>query len=720
MTTHTCTTTVPAGTPEAAGARSGGFPVALGMPGHGVPVTGPHGSRSRMTCEFRCGNACDAPVPNRTTHTEFRDVAAQALSRRSLLGATASFAALTGAGLASPAAASSVSAAASPRGRGKGPRHRSGAGTWEFNAVGPNRDDQVSVPEGFRSDVLVAWGDPVTRSAPAFDVRHQTADAARTQFGYNNDYVGVLAHPQRHDRALLVVNHEYTDEPLMFPAGSHSPREVLQVAIANHGMSVLEIERGERNGQWEVVAPRRTRYNRRLHDRTTFLLDGPAAGDRRLRTSADPTGHRVLGTFNNCAGGTTPWGTVLSGEENFNQYFDLAGAVPSEHAQEWARYGITGKGRGWSAVEERFDLGKHPNEVNRFGWIVEIDPSDPRSTPRKHTMLGRFKHEGANVTIGPDRRVVVYSGDDERGDYVYKFVSRRRYDPRPGAWARRNNLELLSAGTLYVARFSGQADADSRHDGSGEWIRLTDDKRSYVPGMSVADVLIHTRLAADRVSPTRMDRPEDVEVNPVNGRVYVALTNNSNRGVQLATDAANPVGESYVRASLDAPLTRAKGNRNGYVMEIQPRHGDHTDERFTWNLVLVCGDPSAPETWFAGFPKQLVSPISCPDNLAFDAEGNLWISTDGNVLGSNDGLFRMPVDGPRRGHLQQFLTVPFGAETCGPFVTEDQQSVFIAVQHPGETDGATFEQPRSTWPHSHAWPRPGVVVVRRENGGRRS
>ena len=186
--------------------------------------------------------------------------------------------------------------------------------------------------------------------------------------------------------------------------------------------------------------------------------------------------------------------------------------------------------------------------------------------------------------------------------------------------------------------------------------------------MTVAEVLIDTRLAADTVSPTKMDRPEDIEVNPVNGRVYCALTNNSNRDTEAETDEANPLWQSQTRPSLGAPLVTQNGNRNGYVLEMEPANDNHAGRSFFWRLMLVCGDPRAPETYFAGYPKEQVSPISCPDNVAFDPDGNLWISTDGNVLGSNDGLFRVPTRGPERGKVQQFATVPFGAEACGPFI----------------------------------------------------
>ncbi|MEJ7744661.1 MAG: alkaline phosphatase PhoX [Nocardioidaceae bacterium] len=396
-------------------------------------------------------------------------------------------------------------------------------------------------------------------------------------------------------------------------------------------------------------------------------------------------------------------GHDLDGEENFNQYFDLSGDLDSRYTESYDRYGITGEDtRGWSEVDERFDLTTEPHEPFRFGYIVEVDVMHPDSTPKKRTMLGRLKHEGANISISPDGRAVAYMGDDERGDYIYKFVSRDKYDASGTNAARRHNLHLLNAGTLYVARFAGDGTYDGVYDGSGIWIPLTTDTESYVDGFSVVDVLIDTRLAADKVAPTRMDRPEDIQPNPVNGKIYCALTNNSDRGVAYPIDEANPVGSSLVRTELGAPLTTATGNRNGYILEISETRNDPEAESFRWDLFLVCGDPEDPQTYFGGYPKDQVSPISCPDNVAFDRVGNLWIATDGNQLGSNDGLFAVPVEGSERGYLRQFLTVPLGAETCGPFLKGD--TVFTAVQHPGEIDGATFDDPASTWPHTDRFP----------------
>jgi secreted PhoX family phosphatase len=661
-----------------------------------------------MTCHYRCGNACDHPIPNTTDTPHVRDVVENGLARRSLLkaGGVGAGALVLGGLLESPAAAAtgttSRTAVASKD-----------LGTVSFEPVAPNVRDNVTVPTGFGQDVVIRWGDPVVKGAPAFDVQNQTPESASRQFGYNNDYVGVL--PLDADRALLVVNHEYTDEQLMFPTGRYDSETVKRIAMASHGMSVVEIERKggtTGRGSWKRSNHTTARHNRRVTASTPFEVTGPAAGHERLQTSADPAGKTALGTLNNCAGGTTPWGTVLSGEENFNQYFGASGSLDQRYAASYARYGITGTGdRGWKDVDPRFDLTVEPHEPFRFGWVVEIDPFDPGSTPRKHSMLGRLKHEGANVTIAPSGQAVAYMGDDERGDYIYKFVSRDTFDPADGDGARRHNLTLLTRGTLYVARLAGDGMDDGVYDGQGSWIPLASDTESFVDGMSVAEVLIDTRLAADKVSPTRMDRPEDIQPNPVNGKVYCALTNNSQRGSRFPTDEANPLASSKVRDSLGAPLTSKSGNRNGYVLEITEDGGDHAGTTFTWDLMLVCGDPEAPETYFAGYPKEKVSPISCPDNVAFDPAGNLWISTDGNSLGSNDGLFRVPVEGTERGHVQQFLTVPVGAETCGPLLTADGLSVFVAVQHPGETDGATFENPSSTWPHTDDFPRPSVVVA---------
>jgi secreted PhoX family phosphatase len=675
--------------------------VANNKPQRALPLlTTPHlGGRSAMTCKYRCGDACSHAVPNTSDNTYFGDLVTEVVSRRGMLRAGALGALVAGTTFAAGGSAASAAGAA-PAAHGS----RGRPSRLRFTPVPPNQDDTVTVAAGYRQGVVVRWGDPILPGAPTFDFENQTAAAQAQQFGYNCDFLGVF--PLGRDRALLWSNHEYTDEELMFrgyTGGDTATEEQIKIALAAHGGSIVEIERAGRSGQWKLVTRGRRPFNRRIHAGTRIAISGPAAGHPLLRTAADPAGRTVRGMLNNCAGGVTPWGTVLTCEENFNQYFGASAGVPAEAQAALTRYGIAFTelaSRRWDRVEERFDLTKHPNEVNRFGYVIEVDPFNPDAPPVKRTALGRIKHEGATVTLSRDGRAVVYSGDDERFDYIYKYVSAERV--RHGS--RRRNMTLLDRGTLYVAKFTGDSPAaeidgtgalpaDGEFDGSGEWIPLVSGNKSFVDGMSAAEVLIHTRLAADKVGATKMDRPEDMERNPKTGAVYVALTNNTNRTAAQA-DEANP------RAA----------NRHGHVIEIVERRNDAGATTFAWSIPLVCGDPADPATYFAGFDKSRVSPISCPDNVAFDGDGNLWISTDGNALGANDGLFAMPVEGAERGFVRQFLTMPVGAETCGPLITADQKTVFVAVQHPGEITGATPENPSSRWPDGDQ-PRPSVVSV---------
>lgn len=731
-----------------------------------------HGSRSHATCFYKCGNACDAPVPNPTGNPTFQSVVEGALSRRDLLKAAGVGALVVAAGPALPAAARER-----PHGRG-------GAvgGELSFPPVEQNFLDELVVPAGYSSSVVVRWGDPVEQDAPEFRIDAQTPEAQAKQFGYNCDFIGWLPLDDR--TALLVVNHEYTDEQLMFSgvadedAAGEISDERKRVAMMAHGISVVQVRRVGRTGQWRLARERHR--NRRITPATVFRMTGPAAGSAYLQTRADPTGRTVLGTLNNCAGGITPWGTTLHGEENFNQYFGTSAPI-TDPVQRAAleRYGVSAEDaptRRWETVDPRFDLAREPHEVNRFGWVVELDPFDPSSTPRKHTALGRFKHEGANIRIAGDGHAVAYSGDDERFDYIYKFVSRKTYRTGQGRRAREHNMSLLEEGDLYVARFTGDSPAaeidgsgalprDGEFDGVGEWIPLVRNGRSMIPGKDVAWVLTFTRLAADRLGkkldengdpvrdaagneivddpasvPTRMDRPEDIQVNPVDGRVYAALTNNSDRtgaAGRPGAEEANPRTRSYAFEPADeqtgtpASFAEQPGNRNGHVIEWAEQ-GTGSGTRFTWRIFLVCGDPQFPGTYFAGYDPSRVSAISCPDNLEFDPAGNLWISTDGSVLstrnqeagtvgGTNDGLFAVPTAGPERGHLKAFLTVPLGAECSGPMIPSDGTSVFVSVQHPGETEGSTRDEPSSVWPDrlpSRPYPRPSVAVVFRHDGRR--
>lgn len=670
------------------------------MPDRLLPLFPAHpGGRSPVTCEYRCGNACAHPEANESGNAYFGDVVKD-ISRRRVFQAGAVMAAAAG----GFAALSTSTAAAEPL---RKPRPVPGT---DFTPVPPNKLDAVSIPDGYAQRVVVRWGDPVVAGAPKFDFTRQTAAAQAKQFGYNNDFVGLIPQDPLGLANLLVVNHEYTTEVHMFPADQYDPadptEEQVKIAWAAHGLSVLQARRDPVHGGLEVVP---SRYGRRITLDTVFEVRGPAAGSKFLKTSADPSGREVRGTQNNCSGGVTPWGTVLSGEENFDQYFANSDKVTDPvEAARLKRYSV-GSGpstRKWERFDQRWDVSREPHEPNRFGWVVEIDPHDPDSTPVKHTALGRFKHEAANVKITADGRVAVYSGDDSRFEYIYKFVSKGKYKPGHSAHARRHNSALLDEGTLYVARFTGDSPAaeldgkgnlpsDGEFDGTGEWIPLASGDQSFVDGFTAEEVYVFTRQAADRVAATKMDRPEDIEPNPVTGRIYAALTNNSDRG------AAGKAGVDEVN-----PRT---GNKNGHVLEWEEDRGDAASTRFSWRLLLVCGDPQAADTYFAGFPKSQVSPISCPDNVAFDRHGNLWIATDGNALGANDGLFSVPVTGPERGHVKQFLSVPVGAETCGPVVTDDL--VLVAVQHPGE-NAASSANPTSHWPDGGtAQPRPAIVSV---------
>ncbi|WP_200263782.1 PhoX family protein [Streptomyces sp. HSG2] len=683
------------------------------LPLIGTPSGTHPGGRSAMTCRFRCGDACFHEVPNTSRNEYVGDVIAGALSRRSMMRAAAMVTVAT-------AGASAVTVAGAPEARavpGSGRGHggggaRDGARGLRFTPVAPNTRDAVVVPEGYRQRVLIRWGEPILRGAPEFDPENQSAAAQAGQFGYNNDFLALLPVRGERGRWILVANHEYTDEALMFrDYDADAPtREQVEIAWAAHGLATVVVEEDRRGGGLSPV--RRHRLNRRLTATSEFRLTGPAAGSALCRTSADPSGEKVLGTLNNCSGGATPWGTTLHGEENFNQYF----ANGSRETD--TRYGIgTGAGaRKWERFDERFDVSREPNEPHRFGYVVELDPHDPDSTPRKHTLLGRFKHEGATVRLTGDGRPVVYSGDDERFDYFYKFVGSERMRRGDSLWAREHNMSLLDEGTLYVARLSGDSPeieidgsgtlpSDGEFDGDGEWIPLVTASASgavsHVAGMTAEEVCVFTRLAGDKVGATKMDRPEDIEPSPKTGKVYVALTNNSQRGRtgQAGPDEANP----------------RVGNKHGHVLELTEHRNRADSTRFGWSLFLVAGDPEDPATYFAGFPKDRVSPISCPDNVAFDDHGNLWISTDGNALGGHDGLFGVATRGDRRGELKQFLTVPTGAETCGPIIQD--RRVLVAVQHPGEVDGASVENPASSWPDgAGGLVRPAVVVVWREDG----
>jgi secreted PhoX family phosphatase len=575
-----------------------------------------------------------------------------------------------------------------------------------FTELGRFLDETTHVAPGYGVQVLIRWGDPIRRGGPQFRPGQQTADEQDQQFGTHNDFLAFMPLPRgsrSSSRGLLCVNHEYSTARLVWPgltaenSTAKMTAEQCETEMAAHGHTVIEIARA--GGAWRLVDD--SPYNRRFTMRSTAMrIAGPAAGHARLRTKADPSGLRVIGTLNNCAGGVTPWGTVLTGEENIQNYF-IGDASKGPEAAAWKRHGINGRGRNpWGRYFDRFNLDREPNEPNRFGWVVEIDPYDPNSIPVKRTAIGRFKHEGATTAVSHDGRVAVYSGDDERLEYVYKFVTRGKYDPgRPEA-----NRDLLDEGTLYVARFE--------EGGRMRWLPLVFGEGPLTAAngfASQADVLIEARRAADLVGATPMDRPEDIEPNPATGHVYVVLTYNEQRKPEQR-NPANPRGP----------------NRHGHIVEIVPplMNGapDHTATECGWEFFLLGGDPADPKHG-ARYHGAVTANgwLATPDNVAFDPRGRIWISTDGqdDWAGFADGVYAAETAGPRRGVTRNFFSGPRGAEICGPEFTPDGRTLFLAIQHPAEEKGSTYDKPSTRWPDFREGvpPRPSVIAITKDDGG---
>ena len=592
---------------------------------------------------------------------------------------------------------------------------------YDFEELTWGNDENHHIAKGYDAAVLLRWGDPITADAPEFDVMNQSAEAQLQQFGYNNDYVGFTPLDADGARGLLCVNHEYTNEEVMFPgigrqdeaAYADMTKELVDIEMAAHGGTVVEIARGE-DGKWALV--RDSRYNRRITPlNTEMMLDGPAAGHARLQTNDDPTGTRVIGTLNNCAGGMTPWGTYLMAEENFHGYFwtdrfDADGyPVLDETLPETAsydRYGVPGMWFNWGQYYDRFNIDKEPHMPNKFGWVVEVDPRDPDAMPVKHTALGRFRHEGCETTVSAEGRLVVYSGDDNRFDYLYKYVSSGTVSDDPAA-----NSALLSDGVLYVARFD--------EDGTIVWMPLVHGTGPLTAENGFndqGDVLIDARRAGDALGATPMDRPEDVQPRG-DGTAFVMLTNNSRRKPGQI-NAANPRPESSF----------------GHIIEIKEAGGDHAAETGTWSIVVKCGDPTLAEVGAEWHPETSANGwFGSPDNCAIDADGRLWVATDQGSdwaeTGKSDGLYALETEGELRGLPRLFFRCPVGGEICGPYFTGDGETLFLSVQHPG-TDGtkdlkgfereSTFEDPATRWPDfdPNMPPRPSVVVVTRQGGGK--
>jgi len=568
---------------------------------------------------------------------------------------------------------------------------RSDYSLLNFTAIPTSTSDTVVVPTGYRATPLMSWGDPIFANAPAFNANGQQNSATQAmQFGDNTD--GMSVFPLSKDRAILAVNNEYTNYKYLFDhQGKAMTADDVKKAQAAVGITIVEIVR--KNGQW--MLDKAGKVNRRITANTEMHVTGPAAGHDLLKTKADPTGKKVLGTFNNCSNGATPWGTYLTCEENFNGFFGAEQETPL--TDDHKRYGIKAvqSKYQWHNFDERFDLAKNPTEPNRHGWVVEIDPNDPTSTPLKRTALGRFKHENAAFMLNDDGHAVVYLGDDERGEHLYKFVSQDKYQKGND----KHNRNLLASGTLYVAKFAMEED---KLAGEGQWLELTYGKNGLTKANgfnSQAEVMIFARRAATQVGATTMDRPEWVAIHPDKKHVFCTLTNNKNRGVKAGQDVGGP-------------NPRAE-NHYGQILRWSPTKQDHTSDTFQWDLYLVAGNPTVHQgNLYAGSDNiNKDNMFNSPDGLGFDKAGRLWIQTDGNY--SNEGDFagqgnnQMLCGDPETGEVRRFLTGPIGCEMTGLTFSDDQKTMFVGVQHP---DGH--------FPHGgESKPRSTIMMITKDDGG---
>lgn len=574
-----------------------------------------------------------------------------------------------------------------------------------FTSVPISTRDAVVVPPEYEYQVLYRWGDPtgVAGDMPPFrpDASNPPHDQA-VQAGMHHDGMHFFPIGDDGRRGLLVLNHEYTDERLLHTDGA-PPWTAQKVRKSQYAMGVSVIEVAREGHGWHQVLP--SQWARRIHGRTPMSIAGPAAGHPLLRTAGDPSGRRVLGTFANCAMGVTPWGTFLSCEENFHGYFgaERTGAANTDDAAR--RYGTVPGAQwvDWFRFDERFDLSRHPHEPHRFGWVVEIDPFDPATTPVKRTALGRKCTESATCRLTHDGRVAVYMGDDARFEYIYKFVSERRV--RPGGLAA--NRDLLDHGTLHVARFDAH--------GEGVWLPLVHGQGKLTPEHGFADpaaVLVHARLAADTVGATKMDRPEWIAVHPDSGEVYASLTHNPLRGLsgQPGVDAANP----------------RERNTGGHILRWREAAGDAAALHFSWDHFVLAGDPGLARST-SRYPSPTGDAFAAPDGLHFDASGLLWIQTDmgGQAMGKGDyaalGHNALLCADPASGVIRRFMTGPRGCEITGCVVTPDRSTLFVNIQHPGEGRDDAHGPATSAWPDGtapgDARPRSAIIAVRRSDGG---
>ncbi|MDD9733532.1 PhoX family phosphatase [Mameliella sp. AT18] len=602
----------------------------------------------------------------RPAQTDFDAVVERAISRRGFLGGALAFgsgAAVFGAGVLSSATSARAQAAA-----------------FDFEPIDIATDFDIHVPAGYQWKPLVRWGDALWSEADgAYSPETGVpADMADKVFGENTDGMELFSID---GKQVIAVNSEYVNPKINLPAASEGmPKSAEEVQLLKHMQGVTVMEVADSGDGFAVVKD--SPFNRRIHHDTQMVMDGPAAGSDLVKTNADPEGMTPLGTMNNCGSGRTLWNTYLTCEENFNGYFGATGEYDA--TEGFKRYGIGGEGRyAYEKFDPRYDLSKEPNEPHRHGWVTEIDPADPTSAPVKHTALGRFKHENAAMVQAADGRIVVYMGDDERGEFMYKYVSN-------GTWAEGEPTDgLLSDGTLYVAKFND--------DQTGEWLALTPE----TTGMPIEEILVHARIAGSKVGATTMDRPEWIAAHPLKAEAYCALTNNKNRGIKPnAGGDETPVGGPNPRET----------NNYGQIVRWTPEGDDHGAEAFAWDLYVMAGNPEVYDNAYGGSAN--VTPgnmFNSPDGMAFDTKGLLWIQTDGDY--SNEGDFagmgnnQMLVGNTDTGVIARFLTAPYGAEVTGLCWSEDRKVAFVGIQHPG-----------GSWPDGAGKPRSSVIAVWREDG----
>ena len=573
-------------------------------------------------------------------------------------------------------------------------------------------------------DVFLAWGDPLAASGPAW-APSNNAGQQEQQAGMHHDGMVFFADKnddgtERSDRGVLAINHEYLDLGLLYENGieSHSAENVRK-AQAAVGVSLVNIHRDaemkwHRDGGFKVDGDKE------------MNIGGPARGHEMMRTAGESftdgekAGVSTHGTFANCSSGFTPWGTYLTCEENFQDFFKRVG--PDKTPEEIA-YGLGNKygipeglhtRYGWDKYDPRYDadLEGSRNHANRFGWVVEIDPRDPDKRPVKRTALGRFRHENAAVVIAKDGRVVVYMGDDERFQFIYKFVSSKPWQPdNPAA-----NWGLLDEGTLYVAKFEEELGEGGK--GNAQWIPLTPSNPVLRErfGDDPGAIAIYAREAARLVGATQMDRPEWLAV-PLHqgvgqppGEVYCSLSNNNKRRSEQE-DAANP------RAN----------NIFGHIIRWVEQGGDAAAETFRWEIFLRGGNRTHPEIEHRGDvrkgePRQ---DFGSPDGIYLDRRGVLWVQTDVSSSTINSGPYSgmgnnqlMAVD-PSTKEVRRFLTGPNGCEVTGITQTPDGRTMFVNIQHPGERPDDTPSipaSPLSTWPaNAHGRPRSATVMIQRKD-----